>query len=243
MLVQFDGSEHAWFSGSKMISTLIGGIDDATGKILALEFSCSEDTFSCFRVMRSIVEEHGVPQAYYLDQAAHFGKLNQEQTDTQIGRALAETGSKVILATAPQSKGRIERLWGTLQDRLIAEMGLRGINRIPAANAYLRDEFVADFNSRFGVEPREKELGYKTLPQGMNLDLAFGIKERRKIAANQSFSYLGSHYVLQTTQDLRYRTVEICSNQLGSLRFLVFGNEYTATRVEDLQPKIFKPAA
>jgi hypothetical protein len=110
MLVQFDGSEHPWFTGSKLISTLIGGIDDATGKILGLEFSCSEDTFSCFRVMRKIIEDHGVPQTYYLDQAAHFGKLNTEQSDTQIGRALLETGSRTILATAPQSKGRIERL-------------------------------------------------------------------------------------------------------------------------------------
>jgi transposase len=243
MLVQFDGSEHRWFLSSKMISTLIGGIDDATGKILALEFSCSEDTFSCFRVMRTIVENHGVPQAYYLDQAAHFGKMNREQNDTQIGRALSETGSKVILATAPQSKGRIERLWGTLQDRLISEMGLRGINRIPEANAYLRNEFIAEFNSKFGVEPREKELGYKAVPTGINLDLAFGIKELRKINANQSFSYQGTTYVLQTTQDLRYRTVEICSNQLEQLRFLVYGNEYTAIKAQDLKPKIFFKSA
>ena len=155
MLVQFDGSEHPWFTGSKLISTLIGGIDDATGKILGLEFSCAEDTFSCLSIMRKIIETHGVPQAYYLDQAAHFGKINTEQSDTQIGRALLETGSRTILATAPQSKGRIERLWGTLQDRLVAEMGLRGISRIPAANAFLQNEFISDFNARFAIEARE----------------------------------------------------------------------------------------
>ena len=243
MLVQFDGSEHPWFTGSGLISTLIGGIDDATGKILGLEFSCAEDTFSCMRVMRGIIETHGVPQTYYLDQAAHFGKINHEQTDTQIGRALLETGSRTILASAPQSKGRIERLWGTLQDRLVAEMGLRGIKRIPAANAYLKNEFIADFNLRFSIEAREKEAAYKPLPHGLNLDLAFCLKSKRKIASNQSFSFEGTTYVLQTSRDLRYRSVEICTGETGGLRFLVSGAEYNAVRAQDLVPKIFKPAA
>lgn len=243
MLVQFDGSEHRWFSDSKMISTLIGGIDDATGKILGLEFSCSEDTFSCFRVMRSITENHGIPQAYYLDRAAHFGKYDQDQAATQIGRALNELGSKIILASSPQSKGRIERLWGTLQDRLIAEMRIRGINRIPQANAYLKNEFIADFNSRFAVTAREDEKAYQSMPEGLNLDLVFGIKEQRKIAANQTFSYLGNTYLLATTQDLRYRTVEICSSELGIERFLIYGREYEATLVQNLTPNQFKKAA
>jgi len=243
MLVQFDGSEHPWFTGSQLISTLIGGIDDATGKILGLEFSCAEDTFSCMRVMRGIIERHGVPQTYYLDQAAHFGKLNEEQSDTQVGRALLETGSRTILASAPQSKGRIERLWGTLQDRLVAEMGLRGINRIPAANTYLQNEFIADFNDRFAVEARESETAYKPLPLGLNLDLAFCYKSKRKVAPNQTFSFEATHYVLQTDRDLRFRTVEICAGETGKLRFVVGGEEYNAIRAQDLPLKIFKPAA
>jgi hypothetical protein len=243
MLVQFDGSEHPWFTGSSLISTLIGGIDDATGKILGLEFSCSEDTFSCMRVMRAIIERHGVPQTYYLDQAGHFGKLNCEQSDTQIGRALLETGSRTILASAPQSKGRIERLWGTLQDRLVAEMGLRGINRIPAANAYLQNEFIADFNVRFAVEARERDTAYKPLPLGLNLDLAFCYKSKRKIAPNQTFSFEATHYVLQTERDLRFRTVEICAGETGKLRFVVGGEEFNAIRAQDMPLKIFKPAA
>jgi len=243
MLVQFDGSEHAWFTGSKLISTLLGGIDDATGKILGLEFSCAEDTFSCLSVMRKIIETHGVPQTYYLDQAAHFGKINSEQADTQIGRALLETGSRTILASAPQSKGRIERLWGTLQDRLVAELALRGINRIPAANAFLQGEFIKDFNERFAVEARENHAAYKALPEGLNLDLVFSYKSKRKIAANQSFSFEGAIYVLQTTMDLRFRTVDICAPEAGPLRFLVSGAEYNAIRAQDMVPKIFKPAA
>ena len=243
MLVQFDGSEHRWFADSKIISTLIGGIDDATGKILGLEFSCSEDTFSCFRVMRSIAENHGVPQAYYLDRAAHFGKYDQEQAATQIGRALNELGSKIILASSPQSKGRIERLWGTLQDRLIAEMRIRSINRVPQANEYLKNEFIADFNSRFAIEARETETAYKLLTEDLDLDLVFGIKEQRKIAPNQTFSYCGRSYLLHTDQDLRYRTVEICSNEIGKERFLVYGREYEATLADQLVQKPFKKAA
>lgn len=243
MLVQFDGSEHRWFSGSNLIATLIGGIDDATGKILSLQFSCSEDTFSCFRVMREIVENHGVPEAFYLDRASHFGRFDQNQSDTQIGRALEELGSKVILASSPQAKGRIERLWGTLQDRLIAELRLRGINRIERANEYLKNEFIGLFNSQFTVTPREQEKAYKRIPTHLNLDLVFGIKEQRKIAANQTFSFNGTMYLLHTDQDLRYRTVEICSNELERQRYLVYGREFKATPITDIEEKPLKIAA
>jgi len=243
MLIQFDGSEHRWFADSKIVSTLIGGIDDATGKILGLEFSCAEDTYSCFRVMRSIAEKHGIPQAYYLDRAAHFGRYDQEQSATQIGRALKELGSKIILASSPQAKGRIERLWGTLQDRLIAELRLRGINRIPQANEYLRNEFIPDFNSKFAVEPRELENAFRPLDAHLRLDLIFGIKEQRKIAANQTFSYGGRVYVLHTDQDLRYRTVEICSSETGVERFLVYGREYQASLAGPSDHKYLKKAA
>ncbi|NBU73047.1 MAG: ISNCY family transposase [Bacteroidetes bacterium] len=243
MLVQFDGSEHRWFAESKLISTLIGGIDDSTGKILGLEFSSSEDTFSCFRVMRSIAEKHGIPQAYYLDRASHFGRYDQEQAATQIGRALGELGSKVILASSPQSKGRIERLWGTLQDRLIVELRLRGINRIPQANEYLSKEFIDDYNSRFAIEPRESDPAFSPLIPELDLDLIFGIKEQRKIASDQTFSYRGKTYLLHTDEDLRYRTVEVCSNEIGAERFLVFGREYKASVVQSSTQKMLKNAA
>jgi transposase len=137
MLIQFDGSDHDWFSGNGPRAVLLGGIDDATGEVLWLEFFPAEDTFSCLKVMRSITAKYGIPEAYYLDQAAHFGKRDADQDTTQIGRALKELGVNLILASTPQAKGRIERLWGTLQDRLVAELRLNGINRIPRANEFI----------------------------------------------------------------------------------------------------------
>ena len=122
-------------------------------------------------------------------------------------------------------------------------MALRGINRIPAANVYLQNEFIADFNARFAVQARERETAYKPLPQGLNLDLAFCYKSRRKIAPNQTFSFEATLYVLQTKRDLRFRTVEICAAETGKLRFVVGGEEFNATRAQDMPLKIFKPAA
>jgi len=129
MLVQFDGSDHDWFSesGGPRRAVLIGGIDDASGEVLYLEFFPAEDTFSCLKVIREITEKYGIAEAYYLDQAGH---------------ALSELGMKAILASTPQAKGRIERLWETMQDRLVAELRLHGINRIPSANRFIHDEFL-----------------------------------------------------------------------------------------------------
>jgi transposase InsO family protein len=243
MLVQFDGSVHRWFADKKVITTLIGGIDDATGKILGLRFSEGEDTYSCFRVMRSIVETHGVPEAFYVDCAGHFGKFSQDQADTQIGRALQEIDSKIILATSPQAKGRIERLWGTLQDRLIVELRLKGISDIEGANEYLNQEFIKDYNERFSIAARDSMPGYKKLNPALSLDLVFGIKDQRKITPNHTISYNGKTYLIHTTTDLRYRPIEVCRSEQNELRFFVYGQEHQATLVEQLPEKDLKSAA
>jgi transposase InsO family protein len=243
MLVQFDGSVHRWFADKNIITTLIGGIDDATGKVLGLRFSESEDTFSCFKVMRTIVENHGVPEAFYVDCAGHFGRYSQEQAETQVGRALSEINSKMILASTPQAKGRIERLWGTLQDRLIVELRLKGISDIESANEYLQKEFIADYNKRFSIQARDQSLGYKELNPQLNLDLVFGIKEQRKITPNHTISYNGKTYLIHTTTDLRYRPIEVCRSENDDLRFFVYGQEHQATLVEQLPEKTLKSAA
>ena len=110
MLIQFDGSEHDWFSGLGPYCTLLGGIDDATGEIVGLEFFESENLWSCLKSIRDIVLNHGEPDAFYMDQGACFGKIYRDQQHTQVGRALEDLGVRVILATSPQAKGKIERL-------------------------------------------------------------------------------------------------------------------------------------
>jgi hypothetical protein len=121
MLIQFHGSEYEWFGGFK--SDLLGGINDATGTVVGAEFFIGEKSLHCMKVIKDIIETKGVPHAFYL-----FGKDDRDQSSTQIGRPLNELGSDIILANSPQAKGKIERLWNTFQDRLIAELKFYNIN-------------------------------------------------------------------------------------------------------------------
>lgn len=136
MLIQFDGSVETWFNN--IVCDLIGGIDDATGEIVGLEFFHGETSLHCMRVMRDITLKYGVPDAYYLDGAGYFGKVDRD-TETQIGRALEQLGSKALIAGSSQAKGRIERPWDTLQDRLIAELRFYQIKTMEEANKFLKE--------------------------------------------------------------------------------------------------------
>jgi transposase len=119
MLIQFDGSEHIWFGDHK--SDLIAAIDDATGKIIAAEFFYGEKSLHCMKVIKKVVDDHGIPEAFYMDQAGIFGKVDRDW-ESQIARAFEQLNIQLILASSPQAKGRVERLFRTLQDRLIAEL-------------------------------------------------------------------------------------------------------------------------
>ena len=209
MLIQFDGSEHLWFGPEAPVYWLIGGIDDATSKVLWLEFFESEDSLSCMKVMKESTKRYGVPLAYYLDQAGHFGKQHSEQNTTQIGRALEELNCKVLLANSPQAKGRIERLWGTLQDRLIAELQLHKITTIESGNQFLQEYFIADFNKRFSVSAREASAAYMPLPEQLNIDRVFSLVEERKITQANIFSLNGIEYQVLSNDNLKYRRIKI----------------------------------
>lgn len=234
MLVQFDGSEHDWFSGQGPMCTLIGGIDDATGEVLGLEFFPAEDTLSCLKVMKDIINGNGVPEAFYLDQGACFGKTYREQGSTQVGRALGEVGCRMILAHSPQAKGRIERLWGTLQDRLIAELRIREIKRIPSANEFLKEHFIKDYNLKFAIPPRHDETAFREYSSPDNLRNIFCIKEPRKIAAGNVFSLDNQSYVISEKKDLRYRTMIVRYHFDDTYDFEVYGRKVEVTKVEKI---------
>lgn len=243
MLIQFDGSDHDWFSGSGPRAVLIGGIDDASGEVLHIEFFPAEDTFSCLKVMREITRKFGVPEAYYLDQAGHFGKKNSEQDTTQVGRALKELGVKAILASTPQGKGKIERLWGTLQDRLVAELRLHGINRMPRANEFINNEFLASYNERFSVQPREAKTAFKPIPEGKDLRSVFCIKEKRKVSQAQTFSYGGEVHLVDKTRDYRFRTVDILLHDDGHTDFKIYGKRVSVTKMNNSRNEILMAVA
>lgn len=245
MLIQFDGSEHDWFSGLGPMCTLIGGLDDATGEILGLEFFPGEDSLNCMKVMQSIVGKYGVPHAFYLDQAGYFGKTYREQDTSQIGRALEQINCRIILARSPQAKGKIERLWGTLQDRLVAELRLEGINRIPTANDFLRTSFVEQYNKRFSVVPREMEASFRALAGHEHLKEIFCYRETRKINNGNTFSYGPNHYLIEEKQSLRFRTLYIKNYCDGSVGYEVFGKPVTVSKLGPSRalPAAFKKSA
>jgi hypothetical protein len=222
MLVQFDGSEHNWFSN--FICDLIVGIDDATSKIVGAEFFIGETSLHCLKVMKDITLDHGTPDGYYLDEAGYFGKKDRDQERTQIGRALESLGSKVIIAGSAQAKGRVERLFNTLQDRLIAELRLGGIKTIPQANRFLKENFISRYNQRFGVSPRSTESRYRRPDTKLNLELVFCKKDQRKITHAQSFSWQGETYVIENAnQDFRFRTININTHLDGSTTYDILG--------------------
>jgi hypothetical protein len=219
MLIQFDGSEHEWFGGFK--SDLIGGIDDATGIVAGIEFFIGETSLNCMKVMKDIIDENGIPHAFYLDKAGAFGKDDRDQTSTQIGRALSAIGSNIILANSPQAKGKIERLWDTLQDRLIAELKLYDIKTIPQANKFLKEDFIPRFNENFSYPARESHKAYMELKD--NLDNIFCMKEKRKISNGNTFSWNSQTYIVDENRSYKFRTVHINTHYNGDTTFDIMG--------------------
>lgn len=156
-LVQIDGSPHAWFEERAPKSCLIAFIDDATGKVLAARFAPTETTQAYFDVLHSYIKAHGVPLALYSDRHSIFTKHDREDpVPTQFERALLQLGIEPIQAHSPQAKGRVERLFLTLQDRMVKALRLANISGIEQANVWLAD-YLQAHNERFSVTPREAQ--------------------------------------------------------------------------------------
>ena len=176
-LVQLDGSPHDWLEGRGPQLTALGMQDDATSKILAAQFFPSETAFGYLCLLRQLLRRHGVPLAFYGDHSGIFVRNDDHWTveeqlagkrqPTQFGRALEQLGITFIAAHSPQAKGRVERLWGVLQDRLTSELRLAKAADIDSANAVLR-KFMADYNRRFARLPREATTAWRAAPE--NLD-------------------------------------------------------------------------
>jgi len=204
MLIVADASPHCWFFDDRQYS-LHGAVDDATGEILSLFFTPTECMEGYFEVVRDIVIANGVPLAVYVDRHTIFrspdaGKLTLDDElsgktvkDTQFGRAMRELGINLIYAKTPQAKGRIERLWETLQSRLPVELNLAGIKDIEQANVFLKT-FIVKYNQKFAVEPKEPQMDFRPLDKSINLDNILCIKETREVDNGSSFSFNGSYY-------------------------------------------------
>lgn len=187
LLVQVDGSRHDWLEGRGPWLTLVGGIDDATGIVVGAVFREQEDGVGYLTMVRDMARRHGLPAALYRDGSAVFAPTGPDgrgrDEATQVGRALAELGITTILAGSPQAKGRIERAWGTLQDRLASELRRAGASDLPAANAVLRD-FLPRFNRRFAVPAVSDVPAWRPLPAGLDLARVCAFRWRRAVGSD-----------------------------------------------------------
>ncbi|MDR6901967.1 ISNCY family transposase [Rhizobium miluonense] len=203
-LVQIDGSHHWWFEERGRKCALLVYIDDATGKLLHLRFAASENTFDYLHATKAYLQQWGKPIAFYSDKhgvfrSAHASLKDRTSGLTQFGRALYELNIDIICANTPQAKGRVERANQTLQDRLVKELRLRGIDTIEAANAYA-PEFMADFNARFGKPARNPKDMHRPLADHENLDGAMCRKEVRKLSHSLTLRYDKVMFILDPTE-------------------------------------------
>lgn len=205
MMIQMDGSHHDWF-GTGFKSVLIGCIDDATSECIYAEFFPAEDRIAVMTVIQRVFEKFGVPELVYVDQAAAHGKAGifrkfsgWQDHITDLERTLYQFGSRMIFATSPQGKGRIERMWNTFQDRLIPEIRKSKIKNIPRANEYLLSHYIPDHNKRFSILPAESESAWKKLTdlKLQGLDQSFYMQEFRKIHPGEIVSMGGIKYVVE----------------------------------------------
>ena len=191
-LVQIDGSTHAWFETRGPACTLIVYIDDATSRIQHAAFVPSESTLDYLRETRAYVARFGRPIAFYSDKHAIFRVNKQDAVGgtgmTQFGRALHELNIDIICANSAPAKGRVERSFGTLQDRLVKEMRLGGVSTIEAANAFLPG-FLDSHNARFAKEPATDRDAHRALPEGLALDDVFAWKQERTVTLNLTLQY------------------------------------------------------
>jgi len=220
-LIQIDGSPHDWFEGRAERSTLLVMVDDATSRLMHMQFVECETTFNYFEAVRAYIALHGKPRAFYSDKFSVFRvNLPNALTGTgltQFGRAMKELGIELICAHSPQAKGRVERANQTLQDRLVKELRLRSICSIAEANAYL-PEFIKDFNSRFSVEPRSDEDAHRPLAADEDLDRLLALCERRTLSKNLTISYDNVIYQIETKRaayTMRGAHVEVRETSAG----------------------------
>lgn len=206
---QFDGSYHDWFEGRGGITEacLLAAIDDATGKIVEAEFAPHEGVFPVFTFWKRYLEIHGKPRQIYMDKFSTY-KMNsvaaKDNPDlkTQFQRAMIALHIEPIFAQSPQAKGRVERLFDTLQDRLVKEMRLANITTVPEANRFLKEKFIPWFNQKFSVEPASSSNMHQMLTEKEKkiLPSVFSRQETRTVQNDFTFSFQNRWHQLTAQQ-------------------------------------------
>ena len=212
-LLQVDGSRHRWFGVELPFATLVAGIDDATGRVPGGTFRAAEDAVGYFTTLAQTAARHGLPGAVYSDRHGIFivernrtptltEQLAGKRSLTQVGRALDEAAIAWIGAHSAEAKGRVERMWGTFQDRLVSELRLAGITTIEDANAFL-PAFLERHNERFAVPAADPQPAWRPWPDGLGSDAVFCFHYPRRVSRDSTVSWPGGDLALPRRADGR----------------------------------------
>ncbi len=222
-MVQMDGSHHDWLEGRGPELVLMGYIDDATNNTFA-RFYDYEGTIPALDSFRHYIKKYGIPQSVYLDRHTIYKsnkKLSEEEeiegltrAKSQFERALSELGVEVIHAYSPQAKGRIERLFGVLQDRLIKEMRLRSIKTKQKANVFLQ-EYLLVYNKKFSIAAANETNVHVELPKYFNINNVLCVKTQRTIRNDNTISHNSKLY--QMEESTKTKKVMVQERLDGSL--------------------------
>lgn len=240
-LIQIDGSPHDWFEGRSESCTLIVFIDDATSKLTGLQFFPTETTKAYLQVLKSHLARYGRPVSFYSDRHGIF-RVNHKETKrgdghTQFSRALETLDIESIQAQTPQAKGRVERVNKTLQDRLVKEMRLKGINHLDEANAFLAD-FIVSFNHRFEKPAKNKEDAHREiLHSPREIDLILSKHSKRKVSNALEMSYEKTIYQIQGKRHrLKQKEITVCDLFDQEIVLLYEGKEIAYKRFNENDP-------
>jgi transposase len=202
-LVQLDGSFHAWFEARGPHSCLVSLVDDATGRTHG-GFSAQETIWAAVTVLRGWIERYGIPQALYTDWTNVYVRLPTEEERltgtvplTQFGRMCAQLGIRIIPASSPQAKGRIERNHGTHQDRLVKKLRRNAVADFAAANAFLEAEYWTEHNRRFARPPTAADDFHVAVPRGLRLDQVFRLEATRTLSNDWVVRYDNRFFQLE----------------------------------------------
>lgn len=250
-----DGSPHQWFGEEYGECCLLLSSDDATGKPLWGKFQPQEDRDGCFEVSYHVMKKQGVPVSFYLDTASQFKttrhggthyELKSEQEDTQFQRAMKELAVELIFAHSPQARGRGERLNGSFQDRLIAELCYKGIKDCVSATRYLNRVFIPRYSRRFAKAPADPTAAWRPTP-AVDLKGILCARHTRTVANDNTVSLQGASYQLYPPQccyhlvrariEVQQRfdgTVRFFHPRYGEIRGRAIGEKYAARRKRTL---------
>lgn len=225
-LLQVDGTPYPFFYGDSKEYCLHGFIDDATHQVTGLYLCNNECMHGYLEVTRQTFKNFGVPLALYADGSSIFFPTNDKlsieeqlagitEPTTQYGRMMKTLGVDLIHAGSSQAKGRIERLWNTLHDRLRTEFRRHNITTIEEANEFLKS-YIPKFNKKFSIVPKDKNSSFMRLPEYINLDYLLSVKYTRTVDVSNCISINGTTFVIETKEILHKKKIEVCiSKRIG----------------------------